>query len=378
MSTVLTNSEVIALAGIEEDTIAAIMKGESPSYEAAANSALTAIYNKICYQRLHSFEGFTNPFLEYDGFEVKYGDTIENVYFDRAIGYKYDKDMTDPFHPQPTNAHVLHVKINYQMKYVTTIYKDELRKAVLNENGLQGIIDKMLVNLTQGRDIDEYLAQIAFLGTPDIYANHTGTGTALDPYKIAEITDSTPMFQNITSPTDLGHALAKLIISEEKNMELPSTDNNAIGSVMTSTPKSKSLLVIRQELLNCINMDYLAGVYNLDKTELMGRIIPVRSFEVVLNKIVNPRTASEVITSTKGGTDMDFVILDTRGFDNHVCLDETGAIYNPEALYTNHFQHKWKMFGYMQWYQAKAWKLSDDLRAYLVDTPVVPDEDEGD
>lgn len=375
-TTVLTNDEVIALAGVEKTTIEGIMSGESDTYVPAANKFITQLYNKICYQRIENFEGFTNPFLEYDSFEVKYGDTVENVYFDRAIGYKYDPAMTDPFRPQANNAHVLYVKINYQMKYVTTIYKRELQKAVLNEYGFQSIIDKMLANLTIGREVDEYLAQIAFLGTPDIYANHTGAGTELSPYAIAEIDDTTAGFENITTPAELGHAIAKLIIREQHDMALPSTDNNAVGGVLTSTPTSKSLLVIRQKVLDCIDLDYLVGVYNLNKTDLLGRIIPIRDFKVVVNTITNPRTASEEITSTTAGTDMDFAILDTRGFDNHPCLNESGTITNPEALYTNHFQHKWKIFGYKQWYQAKAWKLSSDLRAYLDGVPA--DESEGD
>ena len=372
--TALTNDELVKIAGIEKTSLEGIMSGEQDTYTAAANSILTALYNKVCYQKLHSFEGFTNPFLEYDGFEVKYGDTIENVYMDRVIGYKYDKDAVDPFRPSVNQAKVLYAKINYTMKYITTVYKQQLRQAVLNEYGLQGIVDLMLSCLRQGKEVDEYLAQIGFLGTPEIYANRTGSGTVLDPYAIEEITSSTPGFENITTPAELGHALAKFIKHEQENMELPSTDNNVIG-VMTSTPKSKSLLVSRIDVLDCIDMDYLTGVYNLDKIGTMGRIIKIRDFQVAVNTISNPRTASESITTTKMGTDMDFVILDTRGFDNHPCLNETGTIYNPEAMYTNHFVHFWKIFAFKQFFQAKAWKLSDDLRPYLKGVPA--DEDEG-
>lgn len=362
--TLLTNTEIVELAGIESTQLANIQSAEASTYSAAANAILTSIYNKICYQKLEKFEGFTNPFLEYDGFEVKYGDTIENIYFDRVTGYAYSKDSTDPFRPSVNVPKALYVSINYQMKYVTTIYKDTFKKAVLNEYGLQGIVDMIMATLTQGKEIDEYLAQIGFLGTADIYANRVAPVTPGNPYTIEELDHTDSPWSDVSTSAELGHAIAKFIISEQKNMQLPSTDNNVMG-VMTSTPKSKSLLVIRQKVLDCIDMDYLVGVYNLDKTELMGRIIPVRDFQVIKNVISNPRTASESVSTSKVGADMDFVILDTRGFDNHPCLNETGSIFNPEALYTNHFLHFWKIFAYKQWFQAKAWKLDSTLRALL-------------
>ena len=52
------------------------------------------------------------------------------------------------------------------------------------------------------------------------------------------------------------------------------------------------------------------------------------------------------------------MVIDTKGFDNHVALEDGGMIYNPKGKYTNHFYNLWKIISFKYFYNARAFKLS--------------------
>ena len=152
-------------------------------------------------------------------------------------------------------------------------------------------------------------------------------------------------------------AVTQKIVDVVTDFALPSASNNKL-SVLTVTPKSKCVLVIKQTLLNHINIDFLAGVFNLEKTELIKNIIPVRSFQVI-----NPADPDGSIV----GEDIDFVVLDEEGFDIHNALEDSGMIYNPKGKYTNHFTNDWKIFAFKTYANARAFKIT-----YTASNEVVP------
>ena len=66
------------------------------------------------------------------------------------------------------------------------------------------------------------------------------------------------------------------------------------------------------------------------------------------------------------------MIVDTRGFDNHVALQDNGMIYNPKGKYTNHFMNLWKIISFKRFYNAIAKKIvvADETNS---DTPADTD-----
>lgn len=334
MANALSNTQILTAIGLPVTIADELATAQGKTFEAVANQFLDALVNKICYQRVENMN-FTNPFKKYDSFPIAYGDTIENVYIDKAMGNVFDKDATDPFAKTAPVAKSMYAKINYEMQYPITIQDSLLRRAALNTYGFQSLVEAILHSMVTGRSVDEYLATLIMLNDSDIYA---GGFETLDVSTLA--TDEDKM-----------RAVAKKIMNVSKDFTIPSVDNNKLGVLNVSAPENL-LLVIKQELLNDINVDFLSGIYNLSKVGLPGNIIPVRSFNVVVN------TASgEALTPSERGDDIDFVILDTRGFDCHVALQDGGMIYNPKGKYTNHFSNLWKIISYRYDFQARAYKL---------------------
>lgn len=334
--TLLTNGELVSGLGLPADILTKLQTEQGTSFSATANQFIEALVNKIVYQKVDKME-FTNPFAQFEGYAVKFGDTIENIFTELPVGYTFDKDATDPFTKYIPSVKVLYATINFEMQYCVTIQDSLLRRAVLNEYGLMNLVSYFLSTLGDRKAIDEYQATVYMLNNADIYAGGfedlevLSTATSLEKYK----------------------AVTQKIIDVVTDFALPCKDNNKLG-VLTATKKKDVVLVIKQDVLNHINLDYLAGVFNLEKVELVKKIIPVRSFKVVKpgNPDADPATDPSAV-----GDDLDFVILDARGFDIHNALEDSGMIYNPKGKYTNHFTNNWKIISYKYYFNARAFKI---------------------
>lgn len=331
----LTNAQLLEYLDLPETIVTDLGNQQGEAFQAVANQFLSALFNKVIYQSVDSLS-FENPFKKYDSFPVRYGDTIENVYVETPRGYKYDKDATDPFARKNPSVKTLYATINYEMQYETTIYDSLLRRAVLNEYGFMNLIDTILASLQTAKSLDEYSATIRMLNNENIFA------------------DTFQQVEKGTTDEETAKIVTQVIVNTVTDFAIPSKENNSL-KVLQATPKDRCLLIIKQTLLNSINLDYLAGVYNLSKVDLINNIIPVRSFQV-------EQTNDEGETSVVG-EDLDFMILDTKGFDNHVALEDGGMIYNPKGKYTNHFYNLWKIISFKYFYNARAFKLVDKTQA---------------
>ena len=344
--TILSNSEVITLLGLPADIGTQLRTAQGDEFVPIANTFLNALVNKICYQRVESFQ-FSNPFKKYDGFPVEYGDTIENIFVDSVLGYKFSDGKTapegyeSPFKRAGNNVISAYVSINYEMQYEVTIEYKVLKRAVLNQYGFASLADSIINAMVQRRSVDEYMATIIMLNNSSIYANG---------FETLDVSDQA------TDAEKFGK-VAKTMVKVAHDMTLPSTSNNKAG-VLTVTPEERLLMVCKQELLDDINMDFLAGVFNMNKIDLIKKIVPIRSFMAVVNTADGDDLTPGVL-----GDDIDFILIDTKGFDNHVALQDGGNIHNIRNKYVNHYDNLWKIISFRKDFQARAFKIQ-----YTADT----------
>lgn len=326
----LSNKEVLTALGLPKTIMTALATQEGDQFTATVNEVLNAV-NKIAFQKVEKMN-FSDPFKKYDGRPITYGSTIENIWIQQPDGYKYDKDATDPFAKQANKNKVLYAAINYDMQYQTTIQKDLMKRAVLNEGGLMELINYITESVGTRAEIDTYEATIRMLNNPALYA---------DGFETLDVS------QYANDPKQRAKKIGRKIKDVVTDFALPATDNNKLR-VKNICPRERALLIIKQELLNDIDWDYLEGVFNLTKVDLGTKIITVRDFRTISNDALTPSLVGE---------DLAFVILDERGFDNHLALRDSGAIYNPKGRYFNQFTDIWKIIAYKYWYNARAFKL---------------------
>lgn len=340
----LTNEQILDSIGFPADFLDTLRTLQGNQYVAKSNEFLSALVNKILYQRVLDMD-FTNPFSKYDSFPIEMGDTIENIYVQLVRGYKFDKDADDPFKKVNPEVVSAYVSINYEMQYCITIQDVLLRRAALSTYGLTNLVEKLLRSVVVALNVDEYLANIIMLNNAELYANSVYDAQA-QKYSIEELDVS-----DKSSDTEKYAAIAEKIIDVYTDMLIPSPDYNKRG-VFTVSSKKNLLLIIKRSILNKINLEYLTGVYNLDKVDLLSNILQVRDFRVAIRDY-----NQDPIVTSEDGEDIAFIILDTTGFDNHQALRDDGMIYNPKGKYTNHFANNWKILSYRTDCQAVAYKV---------------------
>lgn len=329
----LTNGQLIKYLELPEDIITSLSTAEGAEYQAKSNEFLNALFNKVVYSRVFNMD-FTNPFKKYDGYPIKFGDTIENIFVEIPKGYKYDKDANDPFSRVNPVVKALYASINYEMQYETTIYDSLLRRACLSEYGFMNLIDTILANLQKAVEIDEYFATLFSIARAGNFAN------GIEEIEVG------------ANDTETGAIVTKKIVNTVSQFKLPMTANNK-AHVLNAAPASRLLVIMKYDLKNLINLDYLTGLFNLSKVGEMPEIIEVDSFQV--GKPGEDEQEQPITTLV--GDDIDFVVIDTEALDMHTCLQDGGMIYNPKGKYTNHFYNLWKLINFKTFNNARAFKL---------------------
>lgn len=331
----LTNDQLIKYLELPEDTITALTTAEGSTFIAKANEFLSALYNKVVYSRVFRMD-FTNPFKKYDGFPIKYGDTIENIFVEIPKGYKYNKNAENPFARVNPVVKALYASINYEMQYKNTIYDSLLRRACLSEYGFMNLIDTILGQLQKAVEIDEYFATIYSIARADNFA------------------DGIEELEKGANDTETGAIVTKKIVNTVSKFKLPMTANNK-AHVLNATPANRIVIVMKYDLKNLIDLDYLTGLFNLSKVGNIPEIIEVDTFQVGKpGEDEQEQPITELV-----GDDIDFVIIDTEALDMHTALQDGGMIYNPEGKYTNHFYNLWKLINFKTFNNARAFKLVD-------------------
>lgn len=331
MSEFMTNAEVVDYLGLPQSIITDLQTQQGNQFQSTANQFLSALVNKICYQKVDKF-GWVNPFKKFDSFPVNYGDTIENIFVELPKGYTYDKNATDPFAIKVNDVKTLYATINYEMQYCATIYDALLRRACLNEYGFSNLVTSILGSLTDGKNIDEYFAEISLLNNINLYPDNGTNG-----FKELDVS-------GLATSQEKAHDITAKIVDLVSSFAIPSTKHNKLGLMQVSN-RDDILLIIRRDLYNMINLDYLTGVFNLSKVDLISRIMVVESFKVKDSE------------GTEHGEDLGFIVLDTRCFDNHIALEDGGLIYNPKNKSTNHFMNLWKIMSFKYFFNAEAYKV---------------------
>lgn len=329
MAEIMTNSEVVEYIGLPQQIITDLKTQEGSEWTATANQFLSAIINKICYQYVDTF-GWRNPFKKYYSHPVNYGDTLENIFVEIPTGYKYDRNATDPFTVKKNAVKTLYATINYEMQYLATIYDKDLKRAVLNDYGFSSLISSILQSLTSAKNLDEYFADLSMLNNPKLYAGQ----------KFQTLDLST-----LSTSKEKAETLTKKIVDVVTSFQQPNVSHNALN-LMQASNKEDIILFIRRDLYNSINLDYLTGVFNLSKVDLIDRIVQVEDFRV------------KGSDGTVNGEDLGFAVIDSRCFDCHVALEDSGTIYNPKGKYTNHFMNLWEIIAFKYFYNAEAFKVT--------------------
>ena len=166
------------------------------TYTDIKNEFLDVLVNKICGQ-IFMNKVYSNPLSFFEKEAVPYGSTLESIFCDLI----QSKNFNENFGTGNTEVGSLigvekppvkteYYSRNFAKKYKISISDEQLRTAFMNANGLQNLINHVLIVPTNSRNFDDFQMMkglLANASTKEVTLS-TGYKTGSDDKKAKELT----------------------------------------------------------------------------------------------------------------------------------------------------------------------------------------------
>lgn len=234
------------------------------------NEFVSALMNRIAYTSFSNRYTFDNPLRILNGDEIPLGEVVQDIYVNPAQARKYNvNDFAGLLQKYEASVKVQYLAKNQDVQYCVSITRPSLKKAFTSWADLERFIDELSNSLYNGLYIDDFKLTKGLVKSA--YANGVGQ---------IRVVSNDP-----TASDSYGKAFIKKLRTDFLNMALPSINFNAYTKVtdqdyiQTWTRPEDIVLLVRNDVLASIDVDVLAVAFNMDKTEFLGRVIPVDKFD---------------------------------------------------------------------------------------------------
>lgn len=292
-----------ATQGSVQATMAALM-----DYRPLRNEFIDALVNRIGLVVARN-NSWSNPFAEFKQGMLPYGDTIEEFHMGLIKAKTYDPDRDslekDIFGTERPEVQSSFHKINRMDKYKVTINEPLLQRAFLETNGLTSFVSQTMESITTSDNWDEFLI------TCQLFPEYEING-GFHPVQVPDVSNP------LSTEADAKKALRTMRAVAE-NLKFLSTKYNAAGMPMAAKQEDL-LLFVTPEFNAAIDVEALAGAFNVSKAEMHGRVIPIPAEQLGI------KGAQAIMTTA------DFFVIADSVF-------ETASIFNPDSLQNNHWLH---------------------------------------
>lgn len=284
------------------------------AYQPQLNEFVTNLINRIALTII-SNKSYNNPLSMFKKGSIPLGTDIQDIYTNPAESEPYELSntamaklltITDP------DTKVAYYRRNRQDLYTKTIAREALQGAFVSWDKFNEFISSITTSLYSGNYIDEFN-----------YTKELLDG-AYDSGKV--------ITQVVTAPTTEANAksFVKTLRTLYKKLSFPSTEYNAYSKfnpdktpVKTWTTEERVCVIIPADISAEIDIDVLAQAFNIDKANLLGRVIEIDHFE-------NPEIQAVIC-------DESFLQI----YDNVLRFDE---FYNARTMSWNEYLHAWSVF----------------------------------
>ena len=236
---------------------------------AVMNEFMNRLVNRIVYT---SFENkyFNNPLQILEGDRIPLGYAGQEIYVNPAKGRQYDvNDFAGLLVKYEADVKVQYTSVNMDLQYPVTVSRHKLKQAFVSWDSLDNFVMELSNSLYNGAYIDEF---------------RFTKGLVSAAFKSNQV-----QYEKVTAISS--EATAKAFTTKVRelflNMQLPSTEYNAWAKVggygkeiLTYSRPEDIVFLIRNDVRSYLDVNVLAESFNMDKADLLGRIIPVDNFDM--------------------------------------------------------------------------------------------------
>ncbi|MBP5362735.1 MAG: hypothetical protein J6Y71_06935 [Ruminococcus sp.] len=285
------------------------------SYTPVRNEFLSLLVNKIALPIIKA-RRFRNPLamLKREGSPLGYDE--EEIGVNPATAKPFDAKSADLLAQETPDVKVAYHRMNRQDRYDCTIQFAVLRAGFMTWGGFDRLTDEIVQSLYNGNYIDE------FAHTKKLIAAGVADGSMC----------TVPVAKPESEAT--AKAFVKAARTAFTNFQFPSTQYNSwarsggAGAQYTAwSDKDRIMLFIRSDISTEVDVEVLARAFNLEATDLMGRVVIVPDFG-----------------DLEGAENIFTVMCD---FDYPVIIDKLFTVEdfrNGSNLSTNYYLHVWQTY----------------------------------
>ena len=279
----------------------------------ANNGILNTMMNRIGLTLIHNVDRINNPFGDFTRSVVDYGDTIQEYKVKVIDGKKFTADEfgddesvyePNPFAVEKNKPIAQYSKLDDKVKYRQTIFDNQLKLAFTSEQKFGDFVAGMYGAVQESDNLDKFIKWKKFMSNEAIYG----------------VTDTI----NADDDTEYYAKMMRTLKDTTTKFKFPSTSYNVNSDMAVSENIS---IIMKATDKNKIDMDILAGVYNMDMMKLGAKIRLVDDFATVTVGEGQSAVDKEVAC----------IVVDDRFFSYYPRTPMAGAVYNPEDMYTNMF-----------------------------------------
>lgn len=225
-------------------------------YPALANQFLASLMNRIALVRIKSAT-FNNKFSKFKKGYLEFGELVEEIFVELAKVQRFDPEKAAAREFKRTKPDVRSAfhSMNWRVQYPITVSQQELRTAFTSESGLLSLVERILEKVYTAAEYDEWLL------TKYLIIKAVAHGK-MTPISIGN-GDMTTAAETYRGTSDL--------------LEFLSSEYNSAG-VYNSTPKNRQHILMDAKYKAKYDVEVLANAFNMDKTDIVGKLTTVDSF----------------------------------------------------------------------------------------------------
>lgn len=286
---------------------------DGASYEPKTITELGGMIGKISEQVIREVSA-EDKLSVFDKMPSENGDTIEQAVVKLANARAYDKTGANALSRKTPDIAVKYFNDWTRTVFDTTVDVPEMRKVLTTGKGVSDLSSKVVGVLSESDKFEKYTQTKNLLQ----WGRQDKAGKVLKLVETIEYETTGVNYKKVL--TALKNAVS--------GMQYVNSNFNT-GNIKRSTKASDIYILMPYKLKNSLDVEELAGVFNLDKAELKSRIIEIDA---------EPETISS-------HSSYSIYIVDKMAILKYTRLYEMVDQKNADGLFWNYFLHTERLYG---------------------------------
>lgn len=312
---------------IEDNTDIGTFASPILSVPEVYNEFVGALINRIVDTQIE-VKSFNNPLRGLEGAVMPLGYANQDVYVNPSKATQFNvNDTVGLLQKYESDVKVQYLVKNMDLQYKVSVERTKLKEAFVSWEALDRFISALSQSLYNGMYIDEYrytkaLVSSAYKNNGVIVETVSTSPTASEDAAKAFVTKAREYFLNFQAPSTAYNSWAKV--------------GGAGKPVTTWSNPEDIVIMIRNDIRSYLDVNQLAGAFNIEYAKLLGNIYTVDNFDVYSDDGVKVFDGSNI-----------YGILCDRNFFKIKPMDQfMEEFYNPNNRMRTFFLNNIKVYEY--------------------------------